>query len=229
MTTDVSTRTATRTSRQRAIWRATSPLRGAVVAGAIAGFVAAGIGSRLVMRVIAMVDSDSNGAGTDAGAAVGDVTLSGTFQLLVLGMILGSISGLVYLGLRRWLYVPPIWRGAAFSIVTLFTVGNVLFDTHNPDFQIFEPVILVIALFVALFFVNGLMLGALAHRIHPEPSYPPGKLVPRFAVVAIVLVTVFGFTGFAESVGQMIDDEGSCISVIEPGAGCGVVRTTSGD
>jgi hypothetical protein len=207
------------------IWRGSGPLRGAAVAGAIAGFFAAGVGSRVVMRVIAIVDSDSEGAGTDSGFTVGDATLSGTLNLLVFGAVLGIAGGLVYLGLRRWLFVPHWLRGATFGVVTLLTIGNVLFDTHNPDFQIFEPVVLVMVLFASLFFVNGLILASLADRIHPEPEYRPGRFVPWIATGAIAVVALFGLTGIAESFSTMIDDAGTCLSVLEPGSGCGVLAS----
>jgi len=174
------------------------------------------------MRVIALVDSDSAGAGTDSGSVVGEISLVGTISLLVLGVILGVLGGLLYLGLRRWLPAPPPLRGAMFGAFTLLTVGNVLFDTHNPDFQIFEPVLLVVVLFASLFFVNGLILALLLDRIHPEPSNPSGRFVPWLCVGAMAIAALIGLTGLAESTQEMLDDAGTCISVTEAGAGCGV-------
>lgn len=209
----------------RWMWRMSAPLRRVGFAGAISGLVAAGIGSRLAMRVIAVVDSESEGVGTDAGATVGDISLGGTFSLLLIGTILGIVGALVYLGLRRWLFVPPAWRGVAYAALTLLTIGNVLFDTANPDFQIFEPVLLVIALFVALFVVNGLLLAPLAGRLHPEPPYSAGRVVPRLAAAGLGVVAIVGATGLAESFSRMIDDAGTCVSVTEAGGGCGVLAS----
>ena len=203
-------------------WRMSAPLRGAVLAGAIAGVVAAGVGSRVVMRIIALADSETDGAFTDAEATVGEFTAGGTFSLLFLGIAAGVLGGLLYLGLRRWLWVAPVWRGPVYGLVTLLTVGNLLFDTNNADFQIFEPVLLVIALFSVLFFVNGLLLAPLADRIHPEPSYPSGARVPKVAAGLIVLVCLVGLAGLVDTTREMIDDSGTCLAAAGGGNGCAV-------
>jgi hypothetical protein len=138
------------------------------------------------------------------------------------------MGGAVYLGLRRWLSVPPAWKGLAFGVVTLVTVGHLLFDTHNADFQIFEPILLVIALFSGLFFVNGLILGALTQRFHPEPAYPTSARVSRTAAAIIAAVCLFGVIGLTtDTIPQMIDDEGTCLAAKGGGNGC-AARATDG-
>ncbi len=102
------------------------------------------------------------------------------------------MGGLLYLGLRRWLPVLPAWKGVAFGVLTLVSVGNVLIDSGNLDFQIFEPVLLVVVLFSALFFVNGLLLAALMARWHPEPAYAHRPGVSRVAASVLVIVCVIG-------------------------------------
>jgi len=193
-----------------------------VLAGGLVGVVSAGVGSRVVMRIIALVDSGSDGTFTDAEATVGEFTAGGTFSLLFLGTVAGVLGGLLYLGLRRWLWVPRVWRGPVYGLVTLLTVGNLLFDTNNADFQIFEPVLLVIALFSVLFFVNGLLLAPLADRIHPEPSYASSARVPKAAAGLIVIVCLLGLAGLADSTRNMIDDSGTCLAAAGGGNGCAV-------
>ncbi len=210
------------TSRFRWIWRASGPLRGAVVSGAIAGVISAGVGSRVVMRIIALADPSTDGLVTDADATVGDITFGGTINLLLLGTIAGVMGGVVYLGIRRWLPVPAAWKGLAYGFVTLLTVGQLLFDTHNVDFQLFEPVVMVIVLFAALFLVNGLIVGALMERIHREATYPSSLRVPRAVAGVIAVVCVLGIVAYADTLPQMVDDEGSCISAAGGGRGCAV-------
>ena len=70
------------------------------------------------MRVIAVADSSTDGTSTDAEATVGDLTLGGTFSLLVLGTIAGVMAGPIYLGLRRWLPGAWTWKGVAFGVLT---------------------------------------------------------------------------------------------------------------
>lgn len=204
--------------------RATGPLRGAVVAGAIAGFISAGVGSRVVMRIIALMNDDRTGAKTDASAIVGDISFGGTMSLLVLGTIAGVLGGLLYLGLRRWLWVPAGWRGVAFGVVTLMTVGVPLFDTANVDFQIFEPVLAVIGMFAALFLLNGVLLAPLLERIHPQPPYSDGVVAPRAAAGIILVVTLLGAAVMAGTVASMIEDEGTCYTAVGGGEGCAVFK-----
>lgn len=203
-----------------------APIRGAVAAGAIAGVISAGMGSRLVMRIIALADPSSDGVMTDAEATVGEVTVGGTVNLLMLGTVAGIMGGVVYLGIRRWLPAPGAWKGAVYGVFTLLTVGHLLFDTANADFQIFEPVLLVIVLFAALFFLNGLIVRTLCDRLHPEPAYRSSLRVSRAVTGIIALVCVLGAFGYAtDTLPQMIDDEGTCVSAKGAGQGC-AVRTS---
>lgn len=206
-----------------AAWRATLPLRWAVGLGALSGFVAAGVGSRVVMKLIALADPSTEGTFTDAEATVGDFTVAGTLSLLVLGTIAGIMGGLVYLGVRRWLPVPPAWKGVAFGVLTLTTVGNVLIDAGNVDFQIFAPVLLVVALFSALFLVNGLLLAELMARYHPEPAYAHRPWASRAAAGVIVIVCVVGIIGFVGGTLGMIEDQGTCLRAAGGGNGCAVL------
>jgi len=197
-------------------------MRWAVALGALSGVISAGVGARLVMRIIALANPDRDGVFTDAEATVGDVTFGGTMNLLLLGTVAGVMGGAVYLGLRRWLPVPATWKGLAYGIFSLLTVGQLLFDTHNADFQIFEPVVMVIALFSVLFLLNGLILGALVGRFHPEPEYRPSLRVSRAVTGVIVAVCLLGIVAHAITTVQMINDEGSCVSAVGGGGGCAV-------
>lgn len=174
------------------------------------------------MRIIALLNEDRYGALTNANATVGEISLNGTLGLLALGSIAGVLGGLLYLVLRRWLLVPRAWRGVAFGALTLLTVGQPLFDPHNVDFQIFEPILVVIGLFAGLFFINGLILARLLDRIHREPVYSPGTRVPRVVVAAIGLVAALGLLVMAGTVQTMIDDEGTCYAAVGGGEGCAV-------
>lgn len=202
-------------------WRLSTPLRRAIPIGALVGFFSAGVGSRLVMKITALVDQSTKGVNTDATATVGEFTLGGTFSLLALGTLLGVVSGLVYLGVRRWLPGPPAWHGVAFGLLTLFTLGNIILDPSNADFQIFEPILLVAALFAALFLVNGLILARLADRLHPEPDYAPSR-ASRPVAGLLVVIGALGFVIMSLGIIDFVDKEGTCLSAIGEGNGCAV-------
>jgi hypothetical protein len=194
-----------------------------MAAGAVAGLISAGIGGRVVMHIVALANPDRDGAITDSGATAGQIT-GDTAAVLVLGTLIGIIGGAIYLGVRRWLPVPAAWHGVAYGLVSLLTVGNVLIDSHNVDFQIFQPVVLVVALFAVLFLVNGLIVAALADRFHREPTYRRSAPVSRAVAGVIAAVCVLGAVFMSLSVAQMIADEGMCLSAAE-GGGCAVRPT----
>lgn len=172
------------------------------------------------MRLIAVADSSTDGTFTDAEATVGELTAGGTFTLLGLGTIAGAMAGPIYLGLRRWLPGAWAWKGVAFGVLTLLTVGNLLLDPANADFQIFEPVLLVVGLFSALFFVNGLLLAGLMDRFHPEPAHPRRPGVSRAVLAVLAIVCVAGAIAFVGSTAEMIDDQGTCVRAAGQGNGC---------
>ena len=175
------------------------------------------------MRIIAATNDDRDGVMTDASATVGEISAGGTLSLLMLGVAAGVLGGLLYLGLRRWLWVPARWRGVAFGALTLVTVGQPLFDPANVDFQIFEPVVIVIGMFAVLFLINGLILAPLADRIHPEPAYPAGTRAPRIVAGGIALACALGLVLLVSTIATMIDDEGTCYSAAGSGGGCAIL------
>jgi hypothetical protein len=202
------------------IWRGSGPMRHALAAGAIAGAISAGAGGRVAMRLIALANSSHDGALTDFGATVGEITFGGTIFLLIFGAFIGVFGGAAYLGLRRWLAVPAAWRGLAFGAVTLLTVGNLLIDPHNVDFEILEPAFMTVSLFAALFFVNGLILAPLADRLHPEPSYGGPAWAPRAAAAVLVALCLVGLFGTVINIRKIADHAGTCLASAEEGGGC---------
>ena len=104
------------------LWGWTAPMRGALAAGAISGFLVVGLGSRVAMRLIFLADKGTEGLLTSDQFIVGRISTD-TFNLLVLGTILGLLIAPIYLGLRRWLLVPRVWRGLGFGYGALVTGG----------------------------------------------------------------------------------------------------------
>jgi hypothetical protein len=178
----------------------------------IAGFVVAGLGSRAAMRIIAAADTSTDGALTQDQFIVGEFNLNDTAGLVFLGTFIGIVSSLIYLGMRRWMPVPCWMRGLAFGYGALVTGGLLLINPDNVDFRIFEPIILPIALFAALFIAGGALLAFLTDRFHHEPQYAPAVLVPRVVAGLLILVTVLGTIVFALNAIELIDKEGTCVS-----------------
>jgi hypothetical protein len=193
-------------------WRWTAPMRGALAAGAIAGLLVVGVGSRLAMRIIFLADQDTDGVLTSDQFIVGQITFEDTLNLLALGTFVGLLIAPLYLGLRRWIPVSKSLRGLGFGYGALVTGGLILINDDSGDFRLFEPVVLAIALFAALFVLGGIVLSALMDRFHPDPAYAASTRVPRIAGIGLVVVAVLGSLIFVTGTVALIDKEGSCVA-----------------
>jgi hypothetical protein len=188
------------------------------VAGALSGAVIGGGGGRIVMRIVYLIDDSTKGARTDFGD-VGEVTLGGTFTLLILCTIAGTMGGLLYIGLRRWLPGRGAARGAAFGLVMMFGPALTIFNEDSPDLQIFEPILPILAMFIALVVLYGIATSLIADRLRAERPVKPGRRVDTalrgvwlLAAAWICFITVSG-------VFQFRDVEGTCLSADREG-GC---------
>ena len=84
-------------------------LRVVVFAGFVAGVPVIGLGSRLIMLVLRLTSPDSViGATSDDGFTIGDFTLGGTYNLMMMGMGLGLLGAAVYLAIKS-LLIGPMW------------------------------------------------------------------------------------------------------------------------
>lgn len=162
------------------------------------------------MRLIFLADKGTEGILTTDGFIVGQVSTD-SFNLLLLGTVVGVLIAPMYLGLRRWLPIPRSSRGLGFGYGALVTGGMLLVNDDNVDFRIFEPVILGVALFAGLFILGGVILGALTDRFHPDPVYPNSARVSRIVGGALVLVAVVASLVFLGGFVALMDAEGSCI------------------
>jgi hypothetical protein len=136
------------------------------LAGLITGVLVAGIGSRLVMRLSSLISPDVSGTGvrTEQGFRVGEVTLSGTIELIVFVGIFTGLFGAVYYAVARpWLLRFGRWHGAAFGVL-LFLIGSAtsdVFNTDNPDFVILDMIPVTATAFIALFVLFGVVISTL--------------------------------------------------------------------
>ena len=87
---------------------------------------------------------------------------------------------------------------------------------------IFEPILVAIALFSALFFVNGLLLATLMDRFHAEPEYTPRLWGSRVAAGLLLLVALAGGLGLVGTIFGLVEDEGTCLRAAGRGEGCAV-------
>ncbi len=143
----------------------------AIAAGIAAGAVA-GLGARVAMYVIRLMNSSYNGVVTHAGHEVGQITLSGTTQLMFEGMFTGIPGALVYLLARRWVPGRGVGKGLAFGLILLVVAAPAVLDGDYEYFRYVSPRISV-PLFALLYPLYGVVVAPLTERLGRGAQGPP--------------------------------------------------------
>lgn len=160
------------------------------LAGLIAGVVLAGVGGRLVMRLAAVLVPSADGAFTENGNRIGDITLGGSLGIVVgLGLLFGAVAGSLWVIVRPWL---PSSRRARLVVtipiaVALGTPG--LIEARNDDFEILQhdPVVVAsLVVLVALFGPALVLVDAWLDRRLPHPTPDQGRVIAGFGTVASI-------------------------------------------
>jgi len=166
--------------------RALRRLATTTAAGALLGLLVGGAGGRLAMGLLAILNPRATGVTSDDGFRIGQFTVSGTLNLLIVATVIGALGGGIYLVLRnlmigpRWLQVLSISAGPA------VVVGSMLVHVDGVDFTLLRPPLLAIAMFVAIPAVYAALLTLLAERwLEPDNWFTKG---PRILAMAPLLV-----------------------------------------
>ena len=134
------------------------------ITGALTGLFVGGVGGRIVMRISALVAGDSaRGAITDNGSRVGELTIEGTIELLVVGLIFGVLGSVVWILSEPWLRRYGHRVGISFGILLFALAGTEAIVADNRDFAILDPAWFNVLLFALLFFAYGSLFPVL-HR-----------------------------------------------------------------
>ena len=183
-------------------------LRVIVIAGLFTGVLIGGVGGRLAMLLLRLTSPDGvRGVTSDDGFPIGEVTLSGTYDLLLVGGFIGLLGAGIYLLVAPWL-IGPVWlRRTTTASAAGAVVGSMLVHADGVDFTLLKPTWLAVALFVAVPGLFGLVVGVVADRVAQPTSWTatgrrrwavPLVLVacfpPVLVVVAFVAVVVGLFT-----------------------------------
>ncbi|GGK72222.1 hypothetical protein GCM10011509_20980 [Ornithinimicrobium pekingense] len=139
-------------------------LAAASLAGAVVGLVVGGVGGRLAMGLLARLNPEDAGRITDDGFRIGQLTASGTLNLLGAAVQAGLTGALLYLALRRLALGAPAVRVASLTLGGAVVVGAFLVHPQGRDFRILGPDWLPVLLFVALPAVFVPLLALLAER-----------------------------------------------------------------
>jgi hypothetical protein len=177
-------------------------MRVLIVGGIPVGVLVAGMGSRLAMFLL-RVTSPARVVGviSDDGFTIGQVTLGGTYNLLLLGAAVGVIGAGAYQMVAPWLIGPTWFRRLTTGLASAAVVGSMLVHADGIDFTLLKPTWLAIGLFVALPGLFGTLIGSAVVAVSkPESWTSQGRrrwLVPLIVVVCFPPTVLLLFFAFA--------------------------------
>lgn len=141
------------------------------------------------MLLLAFLSPAAHGIESDDGFVIGQLTLSGTLNLLVVGCALGAFGGAVYCAVRPLVFGGRAFQIASISIGAAVVVGSMLVRPTGVDFYVLRPTWLAVALFTAIPGVYAGLLTVVAERwLRPGSWFDrrPDALVVAPAVVLVV-------------------------------------------
>ena len=171
-----------------------------MASGLLLGILVGGIGGRLAMFALIRLNPEQVGTTSDDGFTMGQFTLLGSLNLVVVAGIIGAIGGLVYAGARHLFFGPRWWQVTSVVLAAGLTVGAMLVHTDGIDFTFLQPVGLAVALFVAVPATYGLLLTTVAERHLPTPRQTWGRAeavrwVLRAGCAAVVVAGLVDLVG----------------------------------
>jgi hypothetical protein len=165
-------------------------LRIAVVAGVSVGILVIGLGSRLAMFVLRVTSPGYVvGMESDDGFEIGRITISGSYQLLTLGAVVGVIGALAYVAVAPWLIGPGWFRRFTVGLTAGALVGSMVIVPGGIDFTFLEPTWLAVTFFVGLPVVSGILLTLAVDLVAAPTSWTSrGRSAWLLPLVLLVLV-----------------------------------------
>jgi hypothetical protein len=181
------------------------------IAGVVAGIFVGGVGGRVLMRVAALLAPDrATGALTESGNRVGDVTVGGTLVvILVTGFFVGAMGAVFFFIAEPWLSRFGRLRGLAFGVFLLLVAAGQsnTIEPMNPDFAIVANQVPVVAMFVVLFLLFGVLMAPLVSRVEERlPAIDPRR--PIRSSVLYLGPAAFGFLLVLVLVSTYVQNDG---------------------
>jgi hypothetical protein len=160
------------------------------LAGLAVGVVFGGLGGRLAMRLIALLIPEATGRFTENGNRIGDITLGGSFGLLLFGgLFAGIFVGTIWVVVSPWL---PRSLGRRVLAAILLAIGLGAFGViqgSNSDFIVlgFDPrVVLVLLVLVGLVGASMAVVDAWLDRRLPHPRSSIGTASGVYIVISAI-------------------------------------------
>lgn len=156
------------------------------LAGVVVGLIGCGIGGRIVMRLAALIVPLSEGAHTENGNAIGDITLDGTIGLLVFGLIAGLVAAPIWVAVAPWIPGQGVRRAVAAMPVAVALGGSGLIDGDNRDFSILDHDPVVVGILVLLVALIGFMFPLVDDALDRWLPAATGRATSLYAVAASI-------------------------------------------
>ena len=171
-------------------------MRVVIVAGVTTGVVVGGIVNRLAMLLLRATSPERvNGLQSDDDFTIGEVTLAGTYNLMVLGAVVGLIGFAVYRLVRPWLIGPHWFRRLTIGLSAGVVAGSMLVHADGIDFTVLKPKWLAIGLFVALPALFAVTMGAMVDSVERPDSWTARGhwrwLLPVIVVACVPFILPF--------------------------------------
>ncbi|GEP34059.1 hypothetical protein NSZ01_18270 [Nocardioides szechwanensis] len=148
------------------------------VVGLVLGALVGGILGRLVMYVLVRISPEAVGRVSDDGFEMGRFTVSGSFNLLLVGGFLGLMGGVIYALVRLLLLGPAWFRLTCVAAGAGVPVGNQIVHVDGVDFTLLQPAWLSAACFVTIPALYAVALHLVVERrlLRSWPVPPTGPL-----------------------------------------------------
>jgi hypothetical protein len=172
------------------------------MSAAVGWLVAALVGGvlgRLAMRVLVLTSDDRlDGSLTDDEAVVNELTLGGTFGLVLFLGFAGIIVAWLYLGARACLPRSVRVRAAAWGVLMWSVAAPGVFEPEGFDFTLLTPVWLGVLMFTVLFVAVGAGIAIGIERwIDRYPSKAAALVLPFVPMGPFVVFAPTGVLALA--------------------------------
>ena len=170
------------------------------------GLVCLGLGGRLAMFLLRLTSPDYvRGVLSDDGFIIGRFTLSGTYNLAVLGAAFGVIGAAAYIAVAPWLIGPPGFRRFTVALTSAAIGGSGTIHYDGIDFHALKPQAFALALFIALPFLFGYGVALLVDKVAERGSWTRrGRTAWVLPLVLLVLIAANPLVAVVPTVAAII-------------------------
>lgn len=170
-------------------------MRVLIVAGITTGALVAGLVSRVAMGLLRVTSPDRvNGLQSDDDFTIGKITFAGTYNLMVIGAVVGLIGFATYRVVRPWLIGPHWFRRLTLALGAGAVAGSMLVHSNGIDFTALKPKWLAIGLFIALPALFAVALAAMVDSVSRPDSWTarrPWRWLLPILILACFPVIIF--------------------------------------